>query len=274
MELDRFSLNLIKLTQSVSSEQFYPNLEQLLKALLYFDELLVLQFSKTADTNLLYRYGDGGNNNILFGEDSWKYLTRLYVLDPYYRLFADKNQNGFYSLDDIAPDEFAKTYHSYFNFLELSDEVGFLFPINDETCLHVDLSIFGKKDKFPKQEKQQLAMLFEPLAELVQQHLAQTAEQGSSTYSNVETVLTNFGKELLTKKEYQVCQLLLQGHSTKSIAESMNIGYETVKMHKRNIYGKSLLSSQSELMALFIDILQQEHLAQDIDHLAEHVKGL
>jgi len=51
----------------------------------------------------------------------------------------------------------------------------------------------------------------------------------------------------------------------------MGIGAETVKMHKKNVYGKATLSTQSELLALFIDILQQTSLDPNIDHLAHYL---
>jgi len=274
MKLDTFSLALIELSQSVGTEVFYAKLKEFLNTTFEFDELLVLEFNKSADTKLHYRYGVDGINNRLQGEDAWKYLTRLYVLDPYYRIFADKDKFGFFALNEIAPDEFENLYHSYFNFLELSDEVGFLFPIDQNHCLHIDLSKFGSDKEFSTADKERFQALYDPLKILCKQHietLDEALETIETTQSNVEDVLLNFGKSILTNKEYQVCQLLLQGHSTKAIGTIMSIGYETVKMHKKNIYGKTLLSSQSELLALFINILQQDPLDKDVDHLANYV---
>jgi len=274
MKLDTFSLALIELSQSVGTEVFYAKLKEFLNTTFEFDELLVLEFNKSADTKLHYRYGVDGINNRLQGEDAWKYLTRLYVLDPYYRIFADKDKFGFFALNEIAPDEFENLYHSYFNFLELSDEVGFLFPIDQNHCLHIDLSKFGSDKEFSTADKERFQALYDPLKTLCKQHietLDEALETIETTQSNVEDVLLNFGKSILTNKEYQVCQLLLQGHSTKAIGTIMSIGYETVKMHKKNIYGKTLLSSQSELLALFINILQQDPLDKDVDHLANYV---
>ena len=119
-----------------------------------------------------------------------------------------------------------------------------------------------------------LSSLMESFATLIIEHHSRPGMNEKSAISHVEKVLANFGKELLTNKEYQTCQLLLQGYSTKNIADLMNIGYETVKMHKKNIYSKSYMSSQSELLALFIDILQQEDMDPDIDHLQYHVNHI
>ncbi|SEK34047.1 DNA-binding transcriptional regulator, CsgD family [Colwellia chukchiensis] len=271
MQLDQYSNALITLTQSVGTAAYYQNLKNFLATIITFDELLILQFNRAANTRLLYRYATDGNEDSLSGEESWKYLTRLYVLDPFYRLFADKNRSGFFQLSEIAPDEFATSYSHYFNFLNVVDELGYLFPTDNDRCFHIDISRFGDAQPFSAADKALLSQLYQPLQNLSSMHLTKLDDTGINNDSNVENVLVNFGREILTKKEYQVCQLLLQGHSTKAIAAIMAIGYETVKMHKKNIYGKTFLSSQSELLALFIDILQQEPLANDVDHLLIYV---
>lgn len=270
MQLTQFSTNLIKLSQAVGTEAFYPELESLFKEWFEFDELLVLKLHKQADAQLLYRYGKKVQGEHLEGEDYWRYLTRLYVLDPYYRTFADKQRFGFFALEEIAPDEFANIYHSYFNFLSLSDEVGYLFELDDNSCLHIDLSIASEKKKFDPQTLAQLRDMNEPLSLLVAQHFARSHAMPATHDSETQIILTNFGRDLLTNKEYQVCQLLLQGHSTKAIGHIMEIGFETVKMHKKNVYAKTFTSSQSELLALFIETILQSQLDTELDYLALH----
>lgn len=276
--LGEYSQALISLTQSVGQSDFYQRLQSLLAQLLSFDECLVLHLSKQRDAQLLFRFGHDDSAENLQGEDFWKYLTRLYVLDPFYRLFVDQQAFGFFSLSQIAPDEFENSYRSYFNYLELADEVGYLFDVGDGTCLHVDISRFGGSDAFSDAERLALKQLYESLNVLMRAHAqASSSDDSDDTPArdtgSVESVLLNFGKEVFTNKEYQACQLLLQGHSTKAIASIMGIGVETVKMHKKNIYGKTSLSTQSELLALFIDILQQENLNPEIDHLNHYLSA-
>ena len=273
LSITHLSQDLVALTRSVGSDAFYPNLHQLFSQHFEYDELLILHMSRTTSVKLNYRFGKDGVENRLQGEDSWKYLTRLYVLDPFYRLYADKNQFGFFTLDQIAPEEFESIYNSYFNYLNLSDEIGHLIDLGDGTCLHIDMSLFGSEKKFSEASLTLLTELHGALSDLITEHHTKLGNVTEMDTSLVEHVLANFGKDLLTKKEYQACQLLLQGYSTKNIADLMNIGYETVKMHKKNIYSKTYMSSQAELLALFIDILQQEDLDPELDLLQQYVNS-
>lgn len=62
---------------------------------------------------------------------------------------------------------------------------------------------------------------------------------------------------MLTEREREAAQMVLRGHSVKSTAREMNISPETVRMHRKNLYLKLGISSQSELFAQFIDWLRQ-----------------
>ncbi len=56
--------------------------------------------------------------------------------------------------------------------------------------------------------------------------------------------------------------LVLHGHSTKTVAEKLSISMETVKLHRKHAYAKLEVSSQAELFYLFLDSLMS---AQDYD---------
>ena len=57
--------------------------------------------------------------------------------------------------------------------------------------------------------------------------------------------------KLLTKREYEIMQLLSRGESNKSIALTLNISYDTVKQHVRHILNKLSLSSRVKAAVLF-----------------------
>lgn len=55
----------------------------------------------------------------------------------------------------------------------------------------------------------------------------------------------------ITTREKDVLKLLLSGFSNKEIAGKLSLSTETIKVHRRNIYSKLNIKSQSELFARF-----------------------
>ena len=93
------------------------------------------------------------------------------------------------------------------------------------------------------------------LAILEQQWTLQDPPTATGIDNQLQQGLDCFGSDFLTGRETEVVQLILRGHSTRSISERLGISPETVKLHRRNSYGKLDISSQAELFYLFIDSL-------------------
>ena len=71
----------------------------------------------------------------------------------------------------------------------------------------------------------------------------------------ISTAYQRFGRNLLSERERQIVTLVLQGHSTESIAQRLDISPGTVKIHRRNIYRKLHISTQGELFAAFLSFV-------------------
>jgi DNA-binding CsgD family transcriptional regulator len=56
----------------------------------------------------------------------------------------------------------------------------------------------------------------------------------------------------LTSRETAIVDLVLQGHSSESIGLKLNISTGTVKVHRRNVYRKLGISSQTQLLAIYL----------------------
>lgn len=55
----------------------------------------------------------------------------------------------------------------------------------------------------------------------------------------------------LTKRELQILEYIKRGYSTKRVADELNISYETVRTHLKNIYQKLHVHTLVEAMLLF-----------------------
>ena len=60
----------------------------------------------------------------------------------------------------------------------------------------------------------------------------------------------------LTDREASIIELVLQGHSSESIGLKLNISTGTVKVHRRNVYRKLGISSQIQLLSIYLKNLQ------------------
>lgn len=62
----------------------------------------------------------------------------------------------------------------------------------------------------------------------------------------------------MTKREKQVLKLIVEGHSSQSIASELNISKNTVGTHRKNIARKINLKTPKEtvLFALAFDMLE------------------
>ena len=55
----------------------------------------------------------------------------------------------------------------------------------------------------------------------------------------------------LTARELDVIRLVLSGCSNKEAAAKLDISAETVKVHRRHVYAKLKIKSQSDLFKIF-----------------------
>jgi DNA-binding CsgD family transcriptional regulator len=59
----------------------------------------------------------------------------------------------------------------------------------------------------------------------------------------------------LTAREASIVDLVLQGHSSESIGLKLAITTGTVRVHRRNVYRKLGISSQTQLLAIYLNSL-------------------
>jgi NarL family two-component system response regulator LiaR len=67
---------------------------------------------------------------------------------------------------------------------------------------------------------------------------------------NVASREPRLEKDLLTQREFEVLQLLAQGHSNKEIAQMLHIGERTIKAHVSAIFSKFDLADRTSAAAL------------------------
>jgi DNA-binding CsgD family transcriptional regulator len=192
-----------------------------------------------------------------------RYLAGPYLLDPLYQLALQESPPRVCRFRDELPDRFRSSeyYRQYCERTHLLDEMDFFAPVGDATTL---VLVVGRRTRtFTRAELARLEM-FEPTVQASLQNIwrartppAGEDRVGDAMHDRLTRCFETLGEEVLTERERQISQLLLRGHSSKSVARELEIAPGTVMVHKRNLFSKLGISSQYGLFSLLIDELER-----------------
>ncbi|WP_010629203.1 helix-turn-helix transcriptional regulator [Halomonas sp. KM-1] len=187
-----------------------------------------------------------------------RYLSKAYLLDPFFTAVSDGLDHGAHRLRELAPDRFeaSEYYDHYYRALGLADEVGIFCRVDAEVVIAVSLGFGTKSPPLTRRTLQALRHLSPMLEALLNEYWKWQGgkfQQRLAEQEPVEAALASFGAAVLTAREQEIVRLLLAGHSTKSAARELDISDGTVKVHRKHIYQRLEVSSQSQLFRLFLD---------------------
>ena len=188
-----------------------------------------------------------------------KYQNGPYLLDPFYSA-ASLPRPGVWRMKALAPDRFfaSEYYRSYYVQTGLAEEVGFFVPAGEGVTVVLSLMRREGSGAF-RDAEYALMQKAEPLvAAMVRQawgrlgprfdHSSRTRRQDRNSAVKARARIS----DKLTLRESDIIELVLQGHSSESIGLRLGVATGTVKVHRRNIYRKLGISSQAQLMSLYL----------------------
>jgi DNA-binding CsgD family transcriptional regulator len=201
-----------------------------------------------------------------FNAEEYHIFVRLYqlgpyLLDPFYSA-ATAPKPGIWRMRELAPDRFfaSEYYRSYYALTGLSEEIGFFVEVGDGVTIVLSLMRSERAGAFKPAEYDLLrkaapfvaAILQNRWPNLSQRFDTRTAgAKGKARHSPTRA----WGDRNLTEREKAIIELVLQGHSSESIGLRLGVATGTVKVHRRNIYRKLGISSQTQLMSHYLDSL-------------------
>lgn len=192
-----------------------------------------------------------------------RYLAGPYLLDPLFQLAIGSKRPTVCRFRDATPDRFRSSeyYRQYYERTHLRDEMDFLLNVDTASTL---VLVVGQRQKMFSRADLERLRLIEKLVYAAMQNIWQhwsSASHVRRADENLHRRLTrcfeNFGDTVLTDRERQITQLLLRGHSAKSVARELRIAPGTVMVHKRNLFSKLEVTSQNELFSLLIKELEK-----------------
>jgi len=201
------------------------------------------------------------------------YIDSTYILNPTYTAYCEGLESGVYRIRDQSSSNRVNSYH--YHTLKIKripgEELEYItecWPLNMEE-IFIAISL-------PADEMAEISLLRArskggfldadidllndqlPLIEAVfHQYWAK-----ARCYSNLDDseppiahLLKNVFHDQLSCRESQVAELVLKGVSGKVIADKLGISITTVKTHRKNIYLKLGITTQTELFSLALNAL-------------------
>ena len=242
-----------QLIEALDKPNFWAQLVRLLEQYMPFDSWVALLFSSDQHPQVFAASpGVEGIPDALF-ED---YLRGVYLLDPFYIASREQSRSGLYRLWEVAPEHFEQTeyYQRYFRLNVVADEIQFNCQLEGDRTLCLSL---GSKQRFSSEQIALLSLIQPWLLALLRQRLPYELSESVAPASadwrlQLETSVQQLKGAQLTARELDVGRLMLSGCSSKEIARKLEISVETVKVHKKHMYSKLGIKSQSELFSIFL----------------------
>jgi DNA-binding CsgD family transcriptional regulator len=195
------------------------------------------------------------------------YINGTYLLDAVYSACRRLTPPGLYRLSDLAPDAFFEG--EYYNSPDvhpcismetgaLAEEIVFLVPGSGTVYLAYSLMRQNASLPFSDAEMARLQQVAPMVTALIASHWRNVGGGDTEPVAThdrqevMELAFRTFLPSRLTSREQTIVSLVLRGHSSLSIGNHLHITEGTVKIHRKNIYSKLGISSQTELFNLFL----------------------
>ena len=250
--------------QALGKAEFSAALSNFLRQCAEFDNLIIILYKGESNPTVIYReYKDA----IVYEAMDSEYITSNFVLDPFYEAHIKGVESGIYRLFDLAPDRFRQTsyFKIYYEKTTLVDEIAAFVKMDTgvtiTACMGTDRSS-GRM--FTKPQFAALNRHVAVITSLIDMNWRQFQPVSPGSKVAEMPVLERLRDQLyrtknikLSARQAEVALLILQGHSSGSIALMLGISTNTVKVFRKQIYAKCTLSSQAELFAMIVPLLSR-----------------
>lgn len=256
---DNFDKHIVELVgelfETIATDQFYPQLTDLLHSIVSFEEFAVLTFRAGMLPSSPY-----SRCSCNAEEACTAFIEGLYHESPLYN-FCRNGGRGVRSVSQLRSANYRDTtfYKNYMKPSQLRDEAAFCIPGGGGTDYLICLGR-GAKEFSPEEIKklEQLASIVERAVVNHERLLTQKATEVieyCTSLGTLESKLGSFVSTNLTERERQIVGYLIRGYSSKACARQLDISPSTERVHRKNIYRKLGVNSQSELLAAVFDAL-------------------
>ncbi|WP_025806338.1 helix-turn-helix transcriptional regulator [Pseudomonas chlororaphis] len=190
-----------------------------------------------------------------------EYQTGPYLQDPFYLASRQSQTGAMSSMRQLAPERFyvSEYFRTYYHHLGLCEEVGYFINMGERAKAVLSLMRRRSSGAYHSDDILLMSQAI-PVVDAVVRSAWKAHLHVGRRDDGIRAEIENFGQGVLTGRECEIARLLLQGHSNISLSQQLGISPGTVKVHRKHIYEKLGIGSQSELLALFI---REHHRSQN-----------
>ncbi len=257
-QLSKWNRDLSQAIGALGSDHFFPSLLNAIRGQVLFDRPCVWLYQRGMAPQSLYHELTGETEDLHIR----RYVDSAYLENPFYQASMEQPRSQIYRLSRITHNKLKELnyYRSYYAETQANDEVAYLARLGAGKVINLSLSRIQPHAAFSDDEYELLYLMAEPVAELLSSHarhsefaLSRVVQPGID--HQIELAFKTFGASLLSPREKDVLDLMLHGHSTDATARKLGIAIETVRRHRKAIYRKLDVSSQTDLFSLFINTM-------------------
>ena len=257
-QLSRWNRDISQAIAALGTDEFFPTLVAAVQGQVRIDYPQVWLYHKNLPPRVLYH--EIPQAALASQVDS--YLEGPYREDPFYQTSMQQPKSKIYRLSRVTLGKLEQTeyYEEYYADTGTVDEAVYLAKLREGNVINLSMMRLPSHGEFSDEEYEALYLLAEPVSELIRSH----SEHQDFAVSNliqpgidhqIDLAFRTFGASMLSPREKDVLELMLRGYGTDTSASRLDIAVETVRRHRKSIYRKLDVSSQTDLFSLFLNAM-------------------
>ncbi len=255
-QLSTWNKDISRAIAALGTDEFFPALVAAISAQVKIQYPQVWLYHKDLPPSILYHEIPDG----ALHEQIDQYLDGPYREDPFYQTSMHQPRAKIYRLSRVTMGKLQDSdyYRNYYSGTGTCDEVVYLAKVHAGNVINLSMMRLSDADPFTEEEYETLYLLAEPVSELLKSHsehseFAATHLIQPGIDHQIDLAFRTFGQSMLSPREKDVLELMLRGYGTDISAERLEIAVETVRRHRKSIYRKLDVSSQTDLFSLFLN---------------------
>lgn len=243
-----------------------------------------------ADELMLFYIRDGAGPSIMAhrscgavsADQLQEYTRSFYLADPFYLAIEEVAKNQLMTLREVAEREEFETsdfYIQHYGHTDLVDELCYCITDGKGGFVLLSFARSARMSSYSAADiavARRLAPVMIGCLSSTWTYLANAVGINAPTleemqeHQDLKKARDNFGRAVLTDREFQVVQMMLRGYPIDLISSRLKMAEGTTKVHRRNIYRKLDINSKAELFSLFLDVVGEVKVVGDEDPLHQY----